>query len=165
MLPPWFLPDQSTARVPKMNFLTKENGLLSWLSLAITSDSHAIPDFDSFFFFIGGSLAGLTRLELLTPQTSLMAADTYAVKGRRSGDIGIKWRIEGLNGLAIGDLGWCKDPYTSASAIRFASKGDKTFHEPKWSESWFPDAFAGTMGQLLIALETGKNPPSADAII
>ena len=25
------LPDQSTARIPKMNFLTKENGLLSWL--------------------------------------------------------------------------------------------------------------------------------------
>ena len=25
------LPDQSTARIPKINFLTKENGLLSWL--------------------------------------------------------------------------------------------------------------------------------------
>jgi hypothetical protein len=22
----------------------------------------------------------------------------------------IKWRIEGFNGLAIGDIGWCKDP-------------------------------------------------------
>jgi len=74
------------------------------------------------------------------------------------GDIGIRWRIEGLNGLAIGDLGWCKDPYTSASSIRYAAKGDKQFHEPKWSESWFPDAFAGTMGQLLIALETGAEP-------
>ena len=73
-------------------------------------------------------------------------------------DIGIKWRIEGLNGLAIGDLGWCKDPYTSISTIRYASKGDKTFHEPKWTESWFPDAFSGTMGQLLIAIETGKEP-------
>ncbi len=74
------------------------------------------------------------------------------------GDIGIKWRIEGLHGLAIGDIGWCKDPYTSPSAIRYAGKGDKAFHEPKWTESWFPDAFAGTMGQLLIALETGKDP-------
>jgi len=73
-------------------------------------------------------------------------------------DIGIKWRIEGLNGLAMGDLGWCKDPYTSVSTIRYAAKGDKEFHEPKWSESWFPDAFAGTMGQLLIALETGRAP-------
>ena len=73
-------------------------------------------------------------------------------------DISIKWRIEGLNGLAMGDLGWCKDPYTSVSTIRYAAKGDKEFHEPKWSESWFPDAFGGTMGQLLIALETGKEP-------
>jgi predicted dehydrogenase len=73
-------------------------------------------------------------------------------------DIYIRWRIEGANGLAIGDIGWCKDPYTSPSSIRFASKGDKAFHEPKWTESWFPDAFAGTMGQLLIALETEKEP-------
>ena len=74
------------------------------------------------------------------------------------GDISIKWRIEGLNGLAIGDIGWCKDPYTSPSSIRYASKGDAAFHEPRWTESWFPDAFAGTMGQLLIALETGQQP-------
>lgn len=74
------------------------------------------------------------------------------------GDIGITWRIEGMKGLAIGDIGWCKDPYTSPSTIRYASKGDKAFHEPKWTGSWFPDAFAGTMGQLLIALETGKEP-------
>ena len=74
------------------------------------------------------------------------------------GDISLKWRIEGLNGLALGDIGWCKDPYTSPSSIRYASKGDATFHEPRWTESWFPDAFAGTMGQLLIALETGQEP-------
>jgi predicted dehydrogenase len=74
------------------------------------------------------------------------------------GDIYIKWRIEGSNGLAIGDIGWCKDPYTLPSSIRYASKGDITFHEPKWSESWFPDAFIGTMAQLLIALETGTAP-------
>ena len=74
------------------------------------------------------------------------------------GDIYIRWRIEGANGLAIGEIGWCKDPYTSPSSIRFASTGDKTFHEPKWTESWFPDAFAGTMAQLLIALETEKDP-------
>ena len=61
-----------------MNFLTKENGLLSWL---LTGDHKRIATLYlisiTFFFFIGGSLAGLIRLELLTPQTSLMAADTY----------------------------------------------------------------------------------------
>src|SRR2546426_648341 len=73
-------------------------------------------------------------------------------------DIRIQWRIEGTNGLAIGDVGWCKDPYTSASTIRYAGKGDKEFHQPGWTESWFPDAFIGTMAQLLIALETGHEP-------
>jgi predicted dehydrogenase len=70
-------------------------------------------------------------------------------------DIYIRWRIEGVNGLAIGDIGWCKDPYTTPSTLKFAARGDPEFHQPQWKESWFPDAFAGTMAQLLIALETG----------
>jgi predicted dehydrogenase len=73
-------------------------------------------------------------------------------------DIYIRWRIEGLNGLAIGDIGWCKDLYTTPSTIRYASKGRKHFEAPVWSESWFPDAFIGTMAQLLIALEDGTEP-------
>ncbi len=73
-------------------------------------------------------------------------------------DIYLKWRIEGLNGLAIGTIGWVQDPYTTPSTIQYASKKDRVFHCPVWTESWFPDAFAGTMGQLLIALETGAEP-------
>src|SRR5256886_4326505 len=73
-------------------------------------------------------------------------------------DIRIEWRIEGTKGLAIGDIGWCKEPYTTPSTIRYATIGDKEWHRPAWSESWFPDAFIGTMAQLLIALETGKEP-------
>jgi len=86
--------------------------------------------------------------------------DTWTGPAREGcpADIAIKWRIEGFNGLAIGDIGWCKNPYTTPSSIRYAAKGDAQFHEPRWTESWFPDAFAGTMGQLLIALETGQPP-------
>lgn len=73
-------------------------------------------------------------------------------------DIYIRWRIEGLNGLAIGDIGWCKDPYTTPSTIRYAAKGDTQFQSPAWTESWFPDAFIGTMAQLLIAIENGTEP-------
>jgi predicted dehydrogenase len=73
-------------------------------------------------------------------------------------DIYIRWRIEGLDGLAIGDIGWCKDPYTTPSTIRYARKGDSAFQTPTWTESWFPDAFVGTMAQLLIALETNQPP-------
>jgi hypothetical protein len=30
--------------------------------------------------------------------------------------------------------------------------------QPRWSEVWFPDAFAGTMAQLLRALEDETEP-------
>src|SRR5437773_1553655 len=73
-------------------------------------------------------------------------------------DIRIEWRIEGTKGIAVGDIGWCKDPYTTPSTIRYASIGDKDWHRPLWTESWFPDAFIGTMAQLLLALETGREP-------
>src|ERR1700679_3900045 len=72
------LPDQSTAQIPKRNYINNEHGLLSWL---LTGDHKRIAILYlisiTFFFAIGGSLAGLIRLELLTPQSDLMATDTY----------------------------------------------------------------------------------------
>lgn len=70
----------------------------------------------------------------------------------------IRFRIEGMDGLAIGDIGWCKNPYTTPSSLDYARKGDADFHRPRWKESWFPDAFAGTMGDLLLALDEGRAP-------
>jgi predicted dehydrogenase len=83
---------------------------------------------------------------------------TGPVKEGCPSEMYIRWRIEGLNGLAIGDVGWCKDPYTTPSSIRYAAKGMKEFQCPAWTESWFPDAFIGTMAQLLIALEDETEP-------
>ena len=99
-------------------------------------------------------------LEYISGLRCVVIDDTWTGPAKEGcpGDIGIHWRIEGMNGLALGDIGWCKDPYTSPSTIRYAAKGDSHFHEPRWAESWFPDAFAGTMAQLLIALETGTPP-------
>ena len=34
----------------------------------------------------------------------------------------------------------------------------QTWHQPRWNEVWFPDAFVGTMAQLLVALEDGTEP-------
>jgi cytochrome c oxidase subunit 1 len=72
------LPDQATARLPKRSYLNNEQGLLSWL---LTGDHKRIAILYlisiTFFFFIGGAFAGLIRLELLTPQPDLVAADTY----------------------------------------------------------------------------------------
>jgi hypothetical protein len=86
--------------------------------------------------------------------------DTWTGPAREGApaDIRIEWRIEGINGLAIGNIGWCQDPYTTPSTLRYAARGDRDFHRPAWKESWFPDAFAGTMAQLLIALETNTEP-------
>ena len=99
-------------------------------------------------------------LEYTSGLRCVVIDDTWSGPAKEGcpGEIGIHWRIEGMNGLALGDIGWCKDPYTSPSTIRFAAKGDSHFHEPRSAESWFPDAFAGTMAQLLIALETGTPP-------
>jgi predicted dehydrogenase len=80
------------------------------------------------------------------------------VKEGCPGDVRIEFRIEGMDGLAVGDIGWCKDPFTTPSTLRFARKGDAGFQRFHPAESWFPDAFGATMGQLLIALETGQAP-------
>ncbi len=99
-------------------------------------------------------------LEYKNGMRAIAIDDTWTGPAREGApsDIGIQWRIEGLDGLAIGDIGWCHDPYTTPSTIRYATKSDEKFHTPSWNESWFPDAFIGTMAQLLIALETGEQP-------
>jgi cytochrome c oxidase subunit 1 len=72
------LPDPATAKMPKRTFLNSEQGIMSWL---LTQDHKRIGILYlitiTFFFFIGGSFAGLIRLELLTPQPDLVASDTY----------------------------------------------------------------------------------------
>jgi cytochrome c oxidase subunit I len=72
------LPDQSTAKLPAKSYLNQEYGLKSWL---LTGDHKRIAMLYlfsiTFFFIIGGVLAGLVRLELLTPPSDLMATDTY----------------------------------------------------------------------------------------
>ena len=73
-------------------------------------------------------------------------------------DTHLEWRIEGVNGLALGDIGCCKEPVTTPSTLCYAAKGDPVFCTPKWAESWFPDAFIGTMAQLLLALERDLAP-------
>src|SRR5579863_8578459 len=59
-------------------YLNKEYGIRSWL---LTTDHKRIALLYlvsiTFFFFIGGFLALLIRLELLTPAGDLVLADTY----------------------------------------------------------------------------------------
>jgi cytochrome c oxidase subunit 1 len=65
-------------KIPEDNYLSRGYGLRSWL---LTRDHKRIGILYlislSVFFLIGGTLAGMIRLELLTPQSDLMSTDTY----------------------------------------------------------------------------------------
>ena len=77
-------------------------------------------------------------------------------------EFAVRWRVEGTEGLAIGTIGWPGWPRRVASTIDYSTIADQgTWHRPRWTEAWFPDAFAGTMGGLLRALETGEEPDIA----
>src|SRR6185312_746795 len=63
---------------PRYTYLNSSRGLKSWL---LTQDHKRIAILylltTVFFFLIGGTAAGLIRLELLTPAGDLVSADTY----------------------------------------------------------------------------------------
>jgi predicted dehydrogenase len=74
-------------------------------------------------------------------------------------EIGIRWRFEGTKGLAVGTIGWPGWPNRVPSTIDYTTVSDQeNWHRPRWTEAWFPDAFAGTMAGLMRALETGAEP-------
>ena len=72
-------------------------------------------------------------------------------------DIGIRWRVEGTLGLARGTIGWPDYPKRTPSTLDFTTiaRGPHWI-KPRWSEVWFPGAFAGPMAELLCALEEGR---------
>ena len=73
--------------------------------------------------------------------------------------ISIDFRIEGTEGLALGEIGWPGWPKIVPSTLKFSTVHDEmAWNEPKWSSAWFPDAFSGTMAGLMVALEAGVEP-------
>ena len=72
----------------------------------------------------------------------------------------IRWRVEGTEGFAEGEFGWHKrEPEFCGSTLKLASKKFAgQWIEPKWETQWFPDAFVGTMANLLCAVENGGAP-------
>ena len=85
-------------------------------------------------------------------------------------DIGIRWRVEGTDGLARGTIGWPSYPAKTPSTLDFTLNhsprplGEGTgvregaWLSPRWQDVWFPDAFVGTMAQLLCSIEDGTPP-------
>ncbi len=87
--------------------------------------------------------------------------DVWAGPAREgaAADCGIRWRVEGTEGMARGTIGWPEYPARTPSTLDYTniSLGDQWL-SPRWDEVWFPDAFAGTMAQLLVALENNTTP-------
>jgi predicted dehydrogenase len=74
-------------------------------------------------------------------------------------DIGIRWRVEGTEGMARGTIGWPSYPARTPSTLDFTTtKQPGYWFQPRWKEVWFPDAFAGPMGELLCAIEENREP-------
>ncbi len=74
-------------------------------------------------------------------------------------DIGIRWRIEGTTGMARGTIGWPSYPERTPSTLDYTTTSSNgEWHQPRWNEVWFPDAFVGPMAQLLCALEDQTTP-------
>lgn len=74
-------------------------------------------------------------------------------------DTYIRWRVEGTEGMARGTIGWLEYPEPTPSTIDFTTtQHPGQWFKPRWDEVWFPDAFAGTMAQLLCALEENREP-------
>jgi hypothetical protein len=87
--------------------------------------------------------------------------DVWTGPARESGesDIRIHWRVEGTEGLARGTIGWPSYPARTPSTLDFTTiRQPGYWFQPRWKEVWFPDAFIGTMAQLLVALEAGAEP-------
>jgi hypothetical protein len=54
-------------------------------------------------------------------------------------DIGIRWRIEGTDGLARGSIGWPSYPARTPSTLDFTTKQQPGYWlSPRWKEVWFP---------------------------
>lgn len=85
---------------------------------------------------------------------------TGPVREGSEGDLYIKWRVEGTDGMAHGTIGWVKfGDSDSQSTLEFTTKRQPgMWFKPRWKELWFPDAFVGTMAQLMTAIQTNSEP-------
>jgi predicted dehydrogenase len=85
---------------------------------------------------------------------------TGPVREGSEGDVYIKWRVEGTDGMAHGKIGWPKyGDSDSQSTLSFATKqAPNMWITPTWKEVWFPDAFVGPMAALMQAVQTGTAP-------
>lgn len=119
---------------------------------------------------------GLYILEYDSGLRCMICDDVWAGPAREgaAADLGIWYRVEGTKGLARGTIGWPSYPERTPSTIDYstidnaaiasgAAIGYSVWRQPRWNEVWFPDAFAGPMAELLVALQRGEQPSMSGA--
>jgi predicted dehydrogenase len=102
-----------------------------------------------------GEMIGITTLEFDGLVASIVDDDASF-----SEDPLCRFRIEGTTGLVNGTVGMFGPLGTGngPGTIEFCRRGAPLFYRPLLEGAWAPDAFAATMGELLIALEEGRQP-------
>src|SRR5262249_36829049 len=84
---------------------------------------------------------------------------TGPVREGSEGDIYIRWRVEGTDGLARGTIGWPSYPARTPSTLDFTTNRRPGYwFGPRWEEVWFPHAVVRTRGPVLCAGEGGTAP-------
>jgi predicted dehydrogenase len=107
---------------------------------------------------------GICLYVLEYDETGLRASgwdDVWAGPSREGSgaDIGIRWRVEGTEGMAKGTIGWPSYPERTPSTLDYTTvDAAGEWIKPRWEDVWFPDAFGGPMAELLVALETDGAP-------
>jgi predicted dehydrogenase len=107
--------------------------------------SHEFPHEDGMAFYILEYADGLRAI-------GLDNCFTWA-------DHRIEWRVEGMEGIAKGTIGWPDYPEGSPSTIDWTTRAmDGEWDRFRWEDRWFPQAFKGTMGQLMRAVQEDAEP-------
>lgn len=106
------------------------------------------------------SAAGETRTVHVLEYADPLRA-TIDVNHNNWADPYARFRFEGTSGVVRGRIGlFDYYPDSGPDTFEFLSQSADEWESHKVPDAWFPDAFIGTMGSLLEAIENGTVPPT-----
>jgi predicted dehydrogenase len=109
--------------------------------------------------FPGQAAAGETRTFTILEYGASLAAAVLVNHNNWSPKTRALVRCEGADGRSEGRLGLFDDyPVGRADSLSFSSRGDGRESERTFEERWIPDAFAGPMAELQLAIEEDREP-------